>query len=118
MEKVNIQRELDSLEHYWTQKIIGEANGTLIKVAKGVGEIRWHSHDDQDEVFIVQKGRLTIRLHQEKVELGEGEMLIVPRGVAHAPIAAEEVELLVMGVNVTSNEAGGKPAWSRAVGDR
>jgi len=112
MKKVNIRQELDALDQYWSQRIIGEANGSLIKVAKGVGEIHWHQHDDQDEVFIVYKGRLTIRLRSDNVELSEGEMFVVPRGVEHAPKADEDVEFVVLGVNVTSNKAGGKPDWS------
>jgi mannose-6-phosphate isomerase-like protein (cupin superfamily) len=112
MDKRNIRHELRSLDEFWSQRILGEANGTLIKVAKGIGEVNWHKHEDQDEVFIVYKGRLTIRLRSGDVELEEGEMFVVPKGVEHAPRADDEVELLVLGVNVTSNEAGGKPEWS------
>ena len=116
MKKVNIRHELDALDQYWSQRIIGEANGTLIKVAKGVGEIHWHKHDDQDEVFIIQKGRLTIQLRSETIELAEGEMFVVPRGVEHAPKAQEDVEFVILGVNVTSNREGGKPDWSYGEG--
>ncbi len=112
MDKVNIRQELDALDEYWSQRIIGEANGSLIKVAKGVGEVHWHKHDDQDEVFIVYKGRLTIRMRSESVELGEGEMLVIPRGVEHAPKAEEDVEFVILGIDVTSNREGGKPEWS------
>ena len=112
MKKVNIRSELNSLDEYWSQKIIGEANGSLIKVAKGVGEINWHKHDDQDEVFFIYKGQLTIQLRSGNVELSQGEMLVVPKGVEHCPRADEDVELVVLGINVTSNRAGGKPEWS------
>lgn len=113
MKKTNLKDEFESIEKYWTQKVIGEANGTVIKLAKGIGEINWHKHDDQDEVFMVYKGQLTIRLRDdEDVILQEGEMFIVPQGVEHAPIAQNDVELLVMGINITSNKAGGKPDWS------
>ena len=112
MKKMNIRKELASLDEYWSQKIIGEANGTLIKVAKGTGEINWHKHDDQDEVFFVYKGELTMQLRSGNVELSEGEMLVVPRGTEHCPRAAEDVELVVLGINVTSNKEGGKPEWS------
>lgn len=112
MKSVNIRRELASLDEYWSQKIIGEANGSLIKVAKGVGEINWHKHDDQDEVFIIYKGRLTIRLRSKNVELCEGEMFVVPKGVEHAPKADEDVEFVILGINLTSNKEGGKPGWS------
>ena len=113
MKKINLRAEFDSIEKYWTQKIVGEANGSLLKLAKGIGEINWHKHDDQDEVFMVYKGNLTIRLKDEEdITLHEGELFIVPKGVEHAPKADSEVELLVMGINVTSNEEGGKPEWS------
>jgi hypothetical protein len=58
MEKINIRKELASVKEYWSQKIIGEANGQLYKVAKGFGETKWHKHDDQDELFILYKGPL------------------------------------------------------------
>ena len=113
MKKINLRDEFDSIEKYWTQKIIGEANGTMIKLAKGIGEINWHKHDEQDEVFMVCKGSLTIRLKEEEdITLNEGELFIVPKGVEHAPMAESDVELLVMGINVTSNKEGGKPEWS------
>ena len=112
MEKVSILEALASLEEFWSQKILGEANGSLIKVAKGIGETNWHKHDDQDEVFIIYKGRLTIQLRSGNIELEEGEMFVVPRGVEHCPKAEEAVEFLLLGINVTSTPEGGKPAWS------
>ncbi len=112
MTKVNIKRELAALDQYWSQKIIGQANGSLIKVAKGIGQTNWHKHEDQDEVFIVYKGRLTIQLRNEDVELTEGELFVVPQGVEHCPKAEEAVEFLLLGINVTSTAEGGKPAWS------
>ncbi|NGP90300.1 cupin domain-containing protein [Fodinibius halophilus] len=113
MKKVNLRNEFDSIEKYWTQKIVGKANGSMLKLAKGIGEINWHKHDNQDEVFIVYKGNLTIQLKDsEDINLQEGEMFIVPKGVEHAPKADNDVELLVIGIDVTSNEEGGKPEWS------
>ena len=112
MKKVNIRRELSALDDYWSQAIIGEANGSLFKVAKGIGELEWHKHDDQDEVFILYKGHLTIQLRGSNIELYENDMFIVPKGVEHCPRAQTEVELLVVGINITSNEAGGRPdSW-------
>jgi quercetin dioxygenase-like cupin family protein len=113
MKKVNIGEELASLEEYWSQKIIGKANGQLFKVAKGIGEVNWHKHDDQDELFILYKGHLTIRLRTENIELFAGDMFVVPKGIEHSPVAEEDVEFLIVGLDITSTEAGGKPAWSR-----
>ena len=112
MKKVNIREELASLDEYWSQKVIGEANGQLFKVARGIGEVNWHKHDDQDELFILFRGHLTIRLRTENIELHEGDMFVVPKGIEHSPAADGDVEFLIVGLDITSTEQGGKPAWS------
>jgi quercetin dioxygenase-like cupin family protein len=112
MRKINIRDEIASLEAYWSQRVIAEANGQLFKVAKGIGEINWHKHDDQDELFILYKGRLTIQLRTENIELFEGEMFVIPKGVEHCAKADEEAAFVIVGLNVTSNKQGGKPDWS------
>jgi quercetin dioxygenase-like cupin family protein len=112
MRKISIRDEIASLEEYWSQKVIAEANGQLFKVAKGIGEINWHKHDDQDELFILYKGRLTIQLRAEHVELFEGEMFVIPKGVEHCAKAEEEATFVIVGLNITSNKQGGKPDWS------
>ena len=109
MKKVNIRKELSEITEHWSQRVVGEANGQLYKLAKGRGETRWHKHNDQDELFIVYRGQLLIQLRDEDIELSEGEMFIVPRGVEHCPKADEEVEFLIAGLNVTSTAEGGKP---------
>lgn len=107
--KVNIHQALASVTEHWSQKIIGEANGQMFKVAKGLGETKWHKHNDQDELFILYKGKLTIQLRDRNIELYEGDMFVVPKGVEHCPKAEGEAEFLIAGLNVTSNAAGGKP---------
>jgi quercetin dioxygenase-like cupin family protein len=114
MPKVTIRDEIASLGEYWSQKVIAEANGQLFKVAKGIGEINWHHHDDQDELFILYKGRLVIELRAEQIELSEGELFVVPRGAEHRAKAEEEAAFLIVGLNITSNKQGGKPDWSYA----
>ncbi len=109
MEKVNIRRELAMISEHWSQKTIGTANGQLFKIAKGIGETNWHKHNDQDELFILYKGHLTIQLREKNIELYEDDMFVVPRGTEHCPKAQDEVEFLIVGLNITSNEAGGKP---------
>ena len=109
MDKVNIREALDSVTEHWSQKIIGEANGQLFKVANTEGEIRWHKHDDQDELFILYKGHMTIQLRDRNIELYPDDMFIVPKGVEHCPNAHGEVEFLIVGLNITSNAAGDKP---------
>jgi len=109
LEKVNIHHEFTTIQEYWSQKVIGNANGQLIKIAKGNGEIKWHKHDDQDELFILYKGHLTMQLRDKNIEMFKDDMFIVPKGVEHCPKANGDVEFLTMGINITSNAAGGRP---------
>lgn len=112
LEKVNIIQEFSKIDKYWNQQIIGQANGQLIKLAKGKGEINWHQHDDHDELFILFKGHLTIQLREKNVELYPNDMFIIPRGVEHCPIAHGDAEFMLMGIAITSNKAGGQPEWA------
>ena len=112
MERIDPRAAAAALDRYWSQQVLGEANGSLFKVAKGTGSTNWHTHDDQDEVFVVLEGHLTIQLRTGDVELDEGDMFIVPRGVEHCPRADAEVLLMLVGPEITSNAAGGKPDWS------
>jgi quercetin dioxygenase-like cupin family protein len=107
-----LQSTAASLDQYWAQQIVGEANGNLFKVAKGIGSTNWHAHDEQDEVFIVLRGSLTIQLRAGDVVLSAGDLFVIPRGVEHCPRADDEVHFMLVGPSITSNEAGGKPAWS------
>ncbi len=110
--KVTLREAAAELEEFWSQHTVGEANGNLFKVAKGIGSTNWHSHDDQDEVFVVLRGQLTVQLRTGDVELNEGDLFIVPRGVEHCPHADSEVHLLLVGPEITSTPKGGKPDWS------
>jgi len=74
MNKSNIISELDSLTEYWSQKVLEEANGQQFKVAKGIGPTNWHKHDDQDELFIIFDGEMTIELRDRNIELSRGEI--------------------------------------------
>jgi mannose-6-phosphate isomerase-like protein (cupin superfamily) len=112
MEKVNLAREAARLTEFWSQQVLASGNGSLFKVAKGIGSTNWHSHADQDEVFLVIEGRITIQLRDRNVDLGPGDLLVIPRGTEHCPIAHEEARFLLVGPEVTSNAAGGKPDWS------
>lgn len=109
LQKTNISDALAGLTEHWSQQIVAEANGQLFKVAKGVGATNWHQHDDQDELFLIQKGVLTIHFRDGSVELAENDIFVVPRGVEHRPVAEKEVEFLIVGMNVTSTKEGGKP---------
>jgi mannose-6-phosphate isomerase-like protein (cupin superfamily) len=96
MNKVNLKQKLDLINEYWSPKIVGELNGQQVKLAKLSGEFAWHYHENEDELFLVVKGRLRIRFRDQEVALGEGEFLIVPRGVEHLPVADEEVQVLLL----------------------
>lgn len=110
--KVSIPDALSELSEYWSQRVVGQANDTLLKVAKGIGSTRWHSHEDQDETFLVFSGTLKVQLRDRDVLLGPGDLFVVPKGVEHCPVAEEETRFLILGTTITSNAAGGKPDWS------
>lgn len=112
MKAVDLRATVAALDRFWSQHTVGEANGNLFKVAKGIDSTNWHSHAAEDEVFIILRGSLVMHLRSGDVHLGEGDFFIVPAGVEHCPHAPEEVHLLLVGPSVTSNEAGGKPDWS------
>jgi mannose-6-phosphate isomerase-like protein (cupin superfamily) len=95
MEKVNIQEKLAHFHDHWSPKIVGELNGQLIKLVKFQGEFVWHHHEDEDEMFLVVKGRFRMDLRERQIWLEEGEFLIVPRGVEHRPVALEEASVLL-----------------------
>lgn len=93
--KVNLAQKFALFHELWSPKIVGELNGQQVKIAKIQGEFVWHHHEDADELFLVIKGELTIKLPDEDVHLGEGEFMIVPRGVEHKPVAEREAHILM-----------------------
>jgi len=82
-----------SLVEFWSPRVVGEVDDAYIKVAKVHGSLAWHSHDAEDELFLVLRGHLRIEMEDRTVELDEGEMFIVPKGVRHNPVADEECQL-------------------------
>ena len=109
IEAVNLAQKLTLFQEYWSPKVDGELNDNYLKVVKVKGEFVWHRHDDTDDFFLVLHGHLTIQLRDRDVELDQGEMFVVPRGVEHCPKADEETHLLVIEPRGTVNtgEAGG-----------
>lgn len=103
MEKVNLQEKLSRFQEHWSPKIVGALNGQHVKLAKLKGEFVWHKHEKEDELFLVIKGTLTIKLEAGDVILNEGEFFIVPRGVLHKPVADEEVHILLFEPATTIN---------------
>lgn len=103
MEKVNLAHKFSLFQEQWKPKIVGELNDSHIKLVKVKGEFVWHHHVEEDELFLVVKGRLVIRLRDGELALGEGEFVIIPRGVEHQPFAAEEAHILLMEPKSTLN---------------
>jgi mannose-6-phosphate isomerase-like protein (cupin superfamily) len=95
MEKVNLTEKFGLFDEYWSPKIVGELNGQHVKLAKLKGEFIWHHHEVEDELFLVIKGQLVLKLKGQDVVLEEGEFFIVPRGVEHKPVAEEEAHVLL-----------------------
>jgi mannose-6-phosphate isomerase-like protein (cupin superfamily) len=96
MQKVNLAQKLQQFSERWSPRIVGELNGQQVKVAKLEGEFVWHHHADEDELFLVLRGHLTIRLRDRVIELDSGEFFVVPRGVEHKPVTQEEVHALLL----------------------
>ncbi len=103
MQKVNLQEKFSLFDEYWSPKVVGELNGQMVKVAKIKGEFDWHRHTNEDELFLVIKGRVTIKLRDRDVVLEPGEILIVPRGVEHKPVAEEEAHIVMFEPATTLN---------------
>ena len=95
MDKVTLASKFAAFSEHWSPKIVGELNCQHVKLVKFVGEFVWHHHDDEDELFLVHRGRFRMELRDRSIELEAGDFLIVPRGVEHRPVADEEVEVLL-----------------------
>jgi len=95
MEVINVKEKFNLFQDRWSPKIIGELNNQAIKIAKVKGEFIWHDHKDEDELFFIIKGQLKIEFRDGVKVLNEGDMLIIPKGIEHKPIAEEEVWLML-----------------------
>jgi mannose-6-phosphate isomerase-like protein (cupin superfamily) len=95
-EVVNLAEKLAAFSDHWNPRIVGRYNGNEVRVSKLKGEFVWHSHEETDELFLVLRGALSIEFRDGARRLGEGEFLVVPRGVEHRPVAAEECAILIM----------------------
>ncbi len=96
VEKVNLEEKFARFHDLWSPKIVGEVNDFHVKVVKLKGEFVWHHHDREDELFLVVRGRMTVQLREGDVSVGEGEFVVVPRGMEHRPVAEEETCVLLL----------------------
>lgn len=103
MKKINISQKLAQFNDHWNPRIIGELNKQHVKLAKIKGEFIWHKHDDEDEMFLVLKGTLKIEFRDRTETIQENEIIIVPKGVEHKPIAEEEVSIMLFEPATTIN---------------
>src|SRR5579864_146758 len=103
MEKVNLSQKFGLFADYWNPQIAGEINESYVKLVKLKGEFVWHHHEEEDELFLVIKGRLLIKLRDGDVSLDEGEFVIIPKGVEHCPVAEDEVHVLLLEPKTTVN---------------
>jgi len=103
IEKANLAHKFSLFQDYWSPKIAGELNDSYVKLAKLKGEFVWHHHEVEDELFLVVKGKLLIKLRDQDIWLEEGEFVIIPRGVEHLPIAEEEAHVLLLEPKTTLN---------------
>jgi len=102
-EIINLAQKFGLFQDYWSPKIVGEINDLHIKLVKLKGEFVWHHHAAEDELFLVVKGRLLIRLRDRDLRLEAGEFAVIPRGAEHLPIAEEEVHVLLLEPKSTRN---------------
>ena len=103
LKKVNLTEKLSLFDSHWEPKIVGELNKQYVKIAKLKGEFVWHHHENEDELFLVVKGSLIIKLRDVDIKLNEGEFFIIPRGIAHMPVAEKEVHVLMFEPKGTVN---------------
>jgi mannose-6-phosphate isomerase-like protein (cupin superfamily) len=108
--KVNLRDALARFDDRWSPKIVADMNDYHVKLVKVEGEFLWHTHEETDELFLVVQGQLTIKLRDGDVTLEEGELFVVPRGVEHMPVAAQECHILLMepAGTVNTGDAGGE----------
>jgi len=107
-----------ALTELWSPRVVGEVDDAYVKVAKVHGSLAWHSHQDEDELFFVLKGRLRIEMEAEAVELNEGEMFVVPKGVRHNPVAEEECHILLIERKTTQHTGDVKTDKTRSLAEQ
>jgi mannose-6-phosphate isomerase-like protein (cupin superfamily) len=107
MQKINLAEKLSLFNAYWKPHVAGELNGQLVKLVKFQGPFTWHHHENEDELFLVVKGRFRMDFRDDRgdreVWIEEGELIIVPRGVEHCPVAEEECHVLLFEPASTMN---------------
>ena len=102
-EAINLAEKLSKFGEHWSPKTVSKFNGHDIMVVKVKGEFNWHSHEDTDDFFMVLSGRIRIETENGNVELGPGELYVIPKGIQHRPVAEEEAHLMLIEKSGTPN---------------
>jgi mannose-6-phosphate isomerase-like protein (cupin superfamily) len=117
MDKTNLKQKLSLFADYWNPRIVGELNGQLVKLVKFKGPFTWHHHDNEDELFMTMKGRFRMEFREAGQEravwIEEAEMIIVPRGIEHRPVADDEAEVMLFEPATTLNTGNVENAFTR-----
>lgn len=95
MHSINVNDKLELINDLWTPRVITELNGQQVKISKIKGKFIWHDHKEEDELFYILKGKMVMEFRDKKVEVNAGEIIMVPKGVEHRPIAEEEVWMML-----------------------
>jgi mannose-6-phosphate isomerase-like protein (cupin superfamily) len=118
VEKVSLSEKFGLFDEHWSPKIAGEVGDAYVKLVKFRGDFVWHKHEEEDEMFLVVKGEIVIKLRDGDVRLGEGEFVIIPRGVEHKPVAEEEAHVLLFEPKTVLNTGDVVEERTRPVLDR
>ena len=117
--RINLADKLARLTEHWSPKVVETVDDYEVKVVKVRGDFVWHKHDDADELFLVVKGRFRMDFRDRQVDVGPGEIIVVPKGVEHKPFAAEECEILLLERRGLVNTGDAAPsAYTRTVSER
>ena len=100
---VPFRDKLAEIQDHWNPRVAAELNGQMVKLVKFLGEFVWHKHDHEDEMFLVVRGRFRMELRDRTLEIGEGQLIVIPRGVEHRPVADEEVDVMLFEPATTLN---------------
>lgn len=103
IEKVNVEEKFGLFQGHWEPKIVGEVNDSHVKLVKFKGEFLWHQHEGEDELFLVVKGSMVVKLRDRDIDLEENEFVIIPKGVEHKPVAKDEVHVMLFEPKTTLN---------------
>ena len=116
--KINIEQSFDAITDYWSPKVISRVNDQYVKIAKVKGTLAWHNHTDEDELFLVVRGRLRIQLEREEIELNAGDMYVVPKGAMHNPIADDECWVMLIETVTTKHTGDVETPLTRSIADQ